>query len=240
MSLSPVKMATSKSDLMIQCLEFSQALENKGRTFKLAIQARQFSFFLDTRGTNTNTKVVDRMKKKLSPSQVRRNQRRKEEFLRRKEEFLRRKEEFLRRKSESPNETNPLVTETPESDTEVVEKTAEQVIKFKCDQCGKSCKSENGLKIHVGKAHKKEDASPQEKKRGNSQEVELTVSPVKDTRAEPEGSDNESTPTDNNSDTDDSDQEEEYDPNIINGLDTRGLGPRGLFAAMQQRRLGMS
>ena len=222
MSLSPVKMATSKSDLMIQCLEFSQALENKGRTFKLAIQARQFSFFLDTRGTNTNTKVVDRMKKKLSPSQVRRNQRRKEEFLRRK------------------SETNSLVTETPESDTEVVEKTAEQVIKFKCDQCGKSCKSENGLKIHVGKAHKKEDASPQEKKRGNSQEVELTVSPVKDTRAEPEGSDNESTPTDNNSDTDDSDQEEEYDPNIINGLDTRGLGPRGLFAAMQQRRLGMS
>ena len=114
------------------------------------------------------------------------------------------------------------MTETPESDTEVVEKTAEQVIKFKCDQCGKSCKSENGLKIHVGKAHKKEDASPQEKMRGNSQEVELTVSPVKDTRAEPEGSDNESTPTDNNSDTDDSDQEEEYDPNIINGLDTRG------------------
>ena len=115
MSLSPVKMATSKSDLMTQCLEFSQALENKGRTFKLAIQAGQFSFFLDTRGT----KVVERMKKKLSPSQVRRNQRR--------------KEEFLRRKSESPSETNSLVTETPESDTEVVEKTAEQLIKFKCE-----------------------------------------------------------------------------------------------------------
>ena len=37
-SLSPVKMNT-RSDLLTQCLEFSQALENKGRTFKIAIQA---------------------------------------------------------------------------------------------------------------------------------------------------------------------------------------------------------
>ena len=42
-----------------------------------------------------------------------------------------RKEEFLQRKSESDSGS------------------------FKCDQCGKSSKSENGLKIHKGKAHKK-------------------------------------------------------------------------------------
>ena len=89
------------------------------------------------------------MKKRASPSRLRRNQRRKEEFLRRKTE--------------------------PSSEDEA----------FKCEECGKSYKSENGLKIHKGKAHKKEIILPSpEKLRGVSgdspQNSSLELSPIRD------------------------------------------------------------
>ena len=43
MSLLPVKM-TSESDLVAQRLEFSQALDTKGRTFNINVTAGIFSF----------------------------------------------------------------------------------------------------------------------------------------------------------------------------------------------------
>ena len=58
MSPSPVKM-TSGSDLLTQCLEFSQALEQKGRAFHLKVTVGNFSFTLDSRETTPKEKEIE-------------------------------------------------------------------------------------------------------------------------------------------------------------------------------------
>ena len=69
--------------LLNQCLEFCQALATKGQTFSISItHGPSFTFSLDTRGDNTP--VVMKNKKKPSPSRLRRNQKRKEDFLKKK------------------------------------------------------------------------------------------------------------------------------------------------------------
>ena len=79
-----------------------------------------FSFSVDTRGKEVSTP----QKKKKTPSTLRRD--------------ARRREEFLRKKLNAP--------------------TAEKA--FMCDHCDNTFKSENGLKIHIGKSHKKVDSTP--------------------------------------------------------------------------------
>ena len=56
---------------------------------------------------------------------------------------------------------------------------------FKCEHCDNYFKSENGLKIHIGKSHKtlKEVLSP-EKVREDSKETSLSLYPVRDTNRE--------------------------------------------------------
>ena len=138
--------------LVTKCLDFCQALTNMGQTFSISLSiASSFSFSLDTRKITVEGAVTK--KKRASPSRLRRNQRRKEEFLKRK--------------------TEPL----PEDEA------------FKCEECGKSYKSENGLKIHKGKAHKKEIILPSpEKLRRDSgdspQNSSLELSPMRDTGRE--------------------------------------------------------
>ena len=92
-----------------------------------------FSFSLDTRKTAT-TKVVVEKKKNMSPSTMRRN--------------MKRKQEFLRKKESSVQESNI------NSD---LEGTSQVENSFKCDLCERVCKSENDLKIHKGKVHKISD-----------------------------------------------------------------------------------
>ena len=76
-----------------KCLEFCQALASQGQKFSFSLNiGSNFSFSLDTKEkyTSLDTKKVDTLnegrKKKLSPSQVRRNLKRKEDFLKRKSE----------------------------------------------------------------------------------------------------------------------------------------------------------
>ena len=121
---------------MTQCLEFCQALENKGRTFNINITAGNFSFSLDTRGTTT--KDVERKRKKLSPSQVRRNQKRKEDYLKRKS--------LLSEDSSKEVNTEPVPEKAQEPN--------------KCDICEKTFKSEGGLKTHKTRTHHKTQATP--------------------------------------------------------------------------------
>ena len=94
-------------------------------TFSLNIGS-SFSFSLDTRVSSTSKEVV---KKKLSPSAMRSN--------------VRRKEDFLKRKSEGSKKSDNNLEVEPSS----------QVVIFQCDQCDQSFKT-NGLKIHVWKTHK--------------------------------------------------------------------------------------
>ena len=129
--------------LLTQCLEFCQALASKGQAFSISLTlGSSFTFSLDTRGDTAPAGVMK--KKKASPSRIRRNQKR--------------KEDFLKRKSEVSSEV------------------------FKCDQCGKLFNTENGLKIHVGKAHKKiEVLRLQQEESGNTS---LEVSPAKEVQRE--------------------------------------------------------
>jgi len=127
MSPSPEKMTASEVDLLSKCLELSQALRSQGPSFKLSIKLGNFSFSLDSK--ETTPKEVDKKKKKLSPSQIKRN--------------LKRKEEFLKKKS------NPLKETSDES-------KSEDEVCFKCNHCDKTFRTEHGLKIHKGKSHETE------------------------------------------------------------------------------------
>ena len=149
--------AAMRSDdpaLVTKCLDFCQALTNMGQTFNISLSiGSSFSFSLDTRQTTSHEAVT--RKKRVSPSRLRRNQRRKEEFLKRK--------------------TDP----SSEKESEV----------FKCEECGNSYKSENGLKIHKGKSHKKANTLPSPEKmrrasRDSPMDSSLNVSSIRDTDRE--------------------------------------------------------
>ena len=122
-------MSEDNSDLASQCMAFCQALASKGQTFSFTINVgSSFSFSLDTRGDGS----TPLSKKRKTPSTLRRNARRRAEFLDKK------------RHPSSSMDT------TPEKAAETRDKKA-----FKCDQCDSNFNSGNGLKIHVGKSHKK-------------------------------------------------------------------------------------
>ena len=138
-------MTASKEDnaaLLSKCLDFCQSLSSKSLTFSFALTVTDsFSFSLATRG---EVALASKAKKnKKTPSALRRN--------------ARRRAEFLKKKLESS--TVDSIQSEHASVKETVEKVAEEKA-FKCDQCENIFKSENGLKIHIGKAHKKVTSTP--------------------------------------------------------------------------------
>ena len=142
----------TNSPLMTQCLDFCQALALQGKMFKFSVTiGTNFTFSLDTR---EDKDVPDtRIKKRSSPSTMRRNAKRREEFL----------------KKKSPSEA--AVATGLETNQKLDDS-------FLCDQCESTFKTESGLKIHKGKTHKKVP-SP-EKIRKSSSQSSLTVSPIWD------------------------------------------------------------
>ena len=79
--------------MVTKCLEFCQVLTRQGTPFTFSLDiGSDFSFSLDTRVSSTSPEVV---KKKLSPSAMRRNVRRKEAFLKRKSEALKKSDNNL-------------------------------------------------------------------------------------------------------------------------------------------------
>ena len=149
-----------ESSLSNKCLEICQALVQKGQTFSFSLKLKPFSFSLDIKESLLETRTVVK-KNKMSPSTLRRNMRRKKEFLEQK------------KKESSDNNTDTNIDLEASS---LVENSV------KCNLCDKVCKSESGLKIHKGKAHKGSDPPAQaEKLRAGSGEVSpLKVSPVKE------------------------------------------------------------
>ena len=119
------EMGEDNSNLASQCMAFCQALASKGQIFSFTLKVgSSFAFSLDTRGNGTSSLT----KKRKSPSTRRRN--------------ARRRAEFLAKKRGPPEKLTPEKVARPVKAKE-----------FKCDQCEKDFKSENGLKIHVGKTH---------------------------------------------------------------------------------------
>ena len=146
-------------NLATKCLDLCQALSSQGVAFNFSLSiGSTFSFSLDTRGKASFSPGT---KKKSSPSTLRRNARRRKEFLEKKQ--------------------NPAAVFLSE---EAVGEKA-----FQCDQCDSNFKSENGLKIHIGKSHKKVNpapATPDPPRQQPKSSVFLSDSPLLDTSREEE------------------------------------------------------
>ena len=149
------------SSLAIQCLALCQSLERQGKVFKLSLTiGNAFSFSMESRGGTTPVPI--NRKKRASPSTVKRNARRRSEFLARK-----------RMEVAASKET--------QADVEYTQQMPQRA-PFPCDQCDSGFKTGNGLKIHVGKSHKVASKSP-EKIREQSSTSDfntLVASPIRD------------------------------------------------------------
>ena len=149
------------SSLAIQCLALCQSLERQGKVFKLSLTiGNAFSFSMESRGGTTPVPI--NRKKRASPSTVKRNARRRSEFLARK-----------RMEVAASKET--------QADVEYTQQMPQRA-PFPCDQCDLGFKTGNGLKIHVGKSHKVVSKSP-EKIREQSSTSDfntLVASPIRD------------------------------------------------------------
>ena len=125
------------SSLAQQCLALCQTLASQGRTFSLSLTAgSSFSFSMESNGVAITAQKV---KKKSSPSTLRRNARRREIFLRKKLEM------------KAPSECPPCPSISPpltSSPKRVEEK------RFKCETCAASFMSRHGLKYHMECIHK--------------------------------------------------------------------------------------
>ena len=91
--------------------------------------------------------------KKKSPSQIRREKKRREA-------------------SDSIKEDTVKVSDKP------------ILTNYKCSHCAFDFKSERGLKIHIGKAHKTESTSTPEKERGATPQKDMSLVIIHETREE--------------------------------------------------------
>ena len=143
-----------------KCLEFCQTLVSQQQHFSFSLTVgSSFSFSLDNRkeSINLETRKVTSLKKqmprkKLSPSQVRRNLKRKQDFLKKKSEHSERGSSALKVKTFECDHCENIFKS--ESDLENHMECAHKVVTFECDQCESIFKSESNLENHMDSAHK--------------------------------------------------------------------------------------
>jgi len=148
--MSEAKMGDKYATLATQCTEFCRHLDAQGRYFKFSISiGSDFTFSLDTKEEATTIKEV--RKKKLSPSSLRRNERRKLEFLNKKSTSSETKES-----SEKKTETSEKKAEASEKKAETSEKRAETTEK-KSELSGMKPEDSEAVKANV----KEKETAPQ-------------------------------------------------------------------------------
>ena len=148
------------STLFLKCLDFCQALSSQGQVYNFSVTIGQdFTFSLDTRrkAESSETKV----KKKASPSTLRRNARRREEFLKRKQ---------------NPSSVNHCEVETVAN-------------ALSCDQCDHKAASERGLMQHKRMKHRAPNqasttATPERPRQKPKSSDSLAASPLLDANRE--------------------------------------------------------
>ena len=138
------------SSLLSQCLDFCQALARQGHAFNLSVAiGASFTFSLDTRSKDVASQVT---KKKASPSTLRRNTKRREEY------------QLAKQRRSSPRTSSDPAS------------AAENL----CDQCEYVAASEKGLRQHIRMKHK--EPRPAERIRSTFSQPPLVVSPIKEQR----------------------------------------------------------
>ena len=147
------------STLVTQCLDFCQQLASHGKSFSISLKlGSNFSFSLDTMEKITTENVVK--KNKLSPSSIRRNARRRQEFLEKKRQI-------------NPVRSAPAANGNKENTSKnSIESTGDK--SFKCDNCDLEFETEKGLRCHEGKKHKL-TLSPIPQTDGHTEECEVTI-----------------------------------------------------------------
>ena len=100
--MSDPTMGDKCATLATQCLEFCRHLDAQGMAYKFSLSiGSNFTFSLDTRGEATTSREV---RKKLSPSSVKRNARRKADFLKKKSMSSEESSDSSEKKSATPDE----------------------------------------------------------------------------------------------------------------------------------------
>ena len=116
------------STLAVKCLDFCQVLSSQGMEFNFTLNlGNSFNFSLDTRKKSKTTEFV---KKKLSPSSVRRN--------------TRRKEAFLKKKGETFNNSEG---------SSLVYSSTKEVETIQCDHCDYQVNCKVNMRKHMDKEH---------------------------------------------------------------------------------------
>ena len=102
----------NEESLVSQCLDFCQMLAGKSMPFSFSLNVgTHFSFSVDTRGKEA---LPSPMKKKKTPSTLRRNARRREEFLKKKLAFAAEKSvEVSETEAESPGKATTVIRVHP-------------------------------------------------------------------------------------------------------------------------------
>ena len=136
------------SSLAHQCLALCQTLASQGRTFSLSLTAgSSFIFSMESNGIAVPVQVV---KKKSSPSTLRRNAKRRELFLKRKLESS----VEMKAPSEYPPSASTVVGPPQLSSAMQVEGRP-----FQCGLCTASFVSKHGLKYHTESTHTMQSSS---------------------------------------------------------------------------------
>ena len=173
MTAVPVK--EEHAALVSQCLDFCQTLATKSLNFSFTLTlGNTFTFSLDTNGKESLAPKAKEKKKKTS-STLRRGARRRAQFLKKKLEV---------------SDVDILSQSDHVSEEEEAGKRVEMAVDenvFKCDQCQNTFKTENGLKIHVGKAHKKVNqvqATPDQLRQRQEGSMNISISLLDASREE--------------------------------------------------------
>ena len=128
---------------MDRCLAFCQALATSNQRFSLNLTIGKDNFSFENKELATSSW----QKKKKSPSQLRRE-------VKRREERKMKAAEEVTDPSKSPAKVIVTVSDKEEDITVTLTDQAEDVLNFKCDQCDYNSISEKGLRQHVRMKHR--------------------------------------------------------------------------------------
>ena len=154
----------SESSLASKCLDLCQTLASQGQAFTFTVTiGSTFNFSMSSCSQESPAAKAKGEMKKKSPSTRRRDARRRKEFLKR-------------------NDSSDVTLAG--KDAQPVREDKEKTLK--CDQCENFFKTENGLKIHIGKAHKGVNLPPPPDQLRSSHEgsLDIPISPLLDVRRE--------------------------------------------------------
>ena len=144
------------TNVVEKCLAFCQALVSTNKTFSFNLSISKDSFNFTNKELQTSSCRV----KKKSPSQIRREE---------------------RRKNEREHKKSKVTVEVADGSFSEVSKDI-----FQCTKCEENFKTEKGLNIHIGRMHKENviESTPEKERCSAQNDLSLNLTPTKDVSRE--------------------------------------------------------